>query len=157
MRRLFFLLLAIPLMLLGCSSGSDVTLHSFDNSVLKEQTKEQSFQPELPTKVPFKVTDAQFSPPPKQDTVLTFDFYSQGESNNHLSLMVVKGKIASTEREFEEVEIGDEKGGYAVNGAGAQILKWSKGDVDYALTYFAKQSDDQISKEQLIETAKSFE
>jgi hypothetical protein len=59
--------------------------------------------------------------------------------------------------DLEDVEIGGITGKYAVNDADAMILKWTEDGVSYGLTFFGKQSEKEISKEELIETGVSFE
>ncbi|WP_064092927.1 hypothetical protein [Rossellomorea aquimaris] len=158
MKKIIILLLTIPLLLLGCSSGTQSTLVDFDHAQLKKQIEVQGFQPKLPAKMPFEGAKAEFSPPPNQQDVLIFDFFSHGEENkNHLGFMIVNGKNSSSDMEFEDVSIGDIKGKYAVNNGDAQILRWKDGDIEYSLTYYGKQSDKEVSKGELIETAKSFE
>ena len=158
MKKLIVVLLTIPLFLIGCSGGTQSTLADFDHTQLKKQIEDQGFQPKLPAKMPFEGAKAEFSPPPNQQEVLIFDFFSHGEeNNNHLGLMIVNGKKGSSNMEFEDVSIGDLKGKYAVNNAEAQTLRWKDGEIEYSLTYYGKQSDKEVSKEELIETAKSFE
>ncbi|PGY12642.1 DUF4367 domain-containing protein [Bacillus sp. AFS031507] len=156
-KKFLFLLAFVPLLLMGCTaSGSN--LYEFDHSKLKEQVKDQEFQPELPSKLPLENMKASFSPIPDQADVQTFDFFTNGKGNkNHLELLVVNKKASSSNLKFEEVEIGDLNGQYAVNDEKAQILRWKENNLEYTLTYYGQQSDKELSKEDLIETAKSFE
>ncbi|WP_456270970.1 DUF4367 domain-containing protein [Bacillus sp. AK031] len=156
MKKVLFMLTITILILFGCSS-SNSTLHNFDTSQLEKEMDTLSFQPKLPTKIPFEETNAQFSQPPSSENIITIDFMSTGESTNHLGLMIVNGKsVESSDLEFEEVTIGNNKGKYAVNNAGAMIVKWTDNNISYDLGYYGQQSDKEITKEELIETAESF-
>lgn len=160
MKKLFVLFSILFLAACG-SSGASNNLEDFDNSRLKEELKEVAFQPQLPTNTPFKVTETQVNHPPNQDTVLMIDFMSYGDDDkikNTMSLMAVNGEnIDDAIMEFEEVEIGDITGLYAVNDAEAMILKWEEAGISYTLTFYGKQSEKEITKEDLIDTAASFE
>jgi hypothetical protein len=157
MRKFFVILITLSLLLLGCNSTNSTALTEFDNSQLKEKIKDAKFQPKLPTKLPFEVSNAEFNPPPNSGDTLIFDFTSEGEdNNNHLGLKIVKGKIISTDNKGEKVEIGDNDGRYAENDADTQTLTWQEEEISYSLTYFGNQSDKEISKEELIKTAESF-
>jgi hypothetical protein len=156
MKKLFVFVVFLFLAACG-NSGDSSSLESFDNSNLKEELNREAFQPMLPTKTPFEVIDAQVSHPPNQDNVLMIDFMSSGKSN-HMGLMVVVGKnIESSLMGFEEVKIGDLKGKYAVKDTEAKILKWTEDGISYDLTYFEKQSKEDITKKELIKMAESFE
>ncbi|WP_226666268.1 DUF4367 domain-containing protein [Metabacillus litoralis] len=161
MKKIFIILLPILLLVMGCSGGKN--LIDFDHTKLKEEIKEQSFQPKLPSNLPFDVEEAIFTPPPKEQqpsSILTFDFFGpENESGNkdHLSLMTVKGGKVESDLEYEDVKIGDLKGKYALNDGKEMILNWIEDDVYYVLTFYVQQSDTKISKEDLIKTAKSFE
>ncbi|EDL66608.1 DUF4367 domain-containing protein [Bacillus sp. SG-1] len=160
MKKLFVLVVVFLLAACGGIGGSS-NLETFDNSKLKEELKEGAFQPRLPTNTPFKVTDTQVIHPPNQDTRLMIDFMSYGDNEkikNTMGLVAVNGKnVESSMLEFEEVEIGEITGQYAVNGAEAMILKWSEDGISYSLTYYGKQSEKEVKKEELIDTAESFE
>lgn len=156
------MLIAI-IFLAGCgSSGDSSGLEDFDHSSLKEKLKEEAFQPQLPTETPFEVTDTQVTHPPNQDTVLMIDFMSyrdDGKIKNTMSLMAVNAKsVDDAILKFEEVTIGDITGQYVVNNAGAMILKWTKDGIAYNLTcYSGEISEEDVTKEELIQTAESFE
>ncbi|MGG4166409.1 DUF4367 domain-containing protein [Rossellomorea vietnamensis] len=159
MKRLLFFLLVIPIFLFGCNNGengNNSSLNDFDNTELKEQLKDQDFQPKLPSKTPIAVENAQFDPPVEGREVLTFDFFGE---ESHLGLMTVRGKKVSnsSDIEYEEVEIGELKGKYGVNDAGVMNLYWTDDKTYYRLTYYGKQSEKEITKEELIATAESFE
>ncbi|WP_409253319.1 DUF4367 domain-containing protein [Bacillus sp. SCS-153A] len=157
MKKILFLLLLNVLLLAACGSVNS-SLKNFDNTELKKEMEELAFQPKLPTKTPFEVTETDFRHPPSSDDIIMVDFMSFGDSNNHMSLMVVNGKnVESSNMDFEDVEVGDTTGKYAVNDADAMILKWTEDGISYDLTFFGKQSEKEVTKEELIETAESFE
>jgi hypothetical protein len=157
MKKRLFLLFVNVLLLAGCGGGNS-SLNTFDNTELKKEMEELAFQPKLPTKTPFEVTGTDVRHPPSSDDIIIVDFISSGEKNNHMGLMVANGKnVESSNLDFEDVEIEDNTGKYAVNDADAMILKWTEDGVSYSLTFFGKQSEKEVTKEELIETAVSFE
>ena len=158
MKRFLFLFVTLSLILVGCSSGANGSLESFDATDLRTELDEMSFQPQLPTLVPFEVTDTDLRKPPSSDNVLMVDFLSSDQSSNQLSLMAVNGEnIDSSDMVFEEVEIDDISGQYAVNDEDVMILKWSENGISYNLTYYGEETDHKVTKEELIQTAASFE
>ncbi len=162
-RKMLFILIAIPFLLLGCSNLSkNSQLSEFDNSDLKTKLEDQAFQPKLPSKLPFEVEQAEFTPPPKDYMPVTIHFLSSRNGNgDHLELLIFNhkdgGNVQHSGVKFEDVKIGDIKAKYAVNDSEAMMLNWTEDDIFYGLTYYGKQSDTEITKEDLIETAKSFE
>jgi hypothetical protein len=163
-KKILFLLVTIPLLLMGCSSSGtsgNTKLNDFDNTQLKAKLEDAAFQPQLPTKMPIEIKQADFTPPPKEHMPLSIHFYGSGNGNgDHLELMVFNNQngegVHNSGVNFEEVKIGDIKGKYGVNDSEAMMLNWTEDDNYYALTYYGQQSDTEITKEDLIETAKSF-
>ena len=99
---------------------------------------------------------ASFNSLPDQTDIKTFDFFTNGkENNNHLELLVVKGKEGHSNSKSEEVKIGERKGQYIASKE-EQTLRWKDGDLEYTLIYYTEQSNKKLSKVDLIETAKSF-
>ncbi|MFZ0370735.1 MAG: membrane lipoprotein lipid attachment site-containing protein, partial [Halobacillus sp.] len=98
MKKILFII-TLPVILVGCSSTSG--LQKFDNDELNKKTEDLSFHPQLPTELPFKIEQAEFSHPPKVQQpykTLTFDFY--GDKKEHLSLLTVNGgDVSSTSQE----------------------------------------------------------
>ncbi|WP_113926877.1 DUF4367 domain-containing protein [Bacillus sp. P14.5] len=161
MKKIFVIIAVIFLTACG-NSGASGGLEDFDHSRLKEELEEEAFQPQLPAKTPFEVTETQVTHPPNQDTVLMIDFMSYRDDNkikNSMSLMAVNVKsVDDAILKFEEVKIGDITGKYTVNDAGAIILKWNKEGIAYNLTFYGgKVSEAEVTKEELILTAESFE
>ncbi|MFD1020981.1 DUF4367 domain-containing protein [Thalassobacillus hwangdonensis] len=156
MKKLIFMVISISVIFTGCV-GDDVALHKFDNENLLNQLENESFQPKLPTKLPFKASHAQFTRPPNQTNLISIDIFSDDEKSDHLSMMVVKGDMESVSQSgFEQVEIGNIQGYYVKNQAGAMLLYWTDNSIDYQMTYFSPQSESEVTKEELIETAESF-
>lgn len=161
MKKIVFMFLLLLLLLIGCSGGTSLT--EFDHTKLKEEINDQAFQPKLPTKLPFEIEEAVFTPPPKEQqpsNILSFDFFGSGDEDgkgNHLSLIAVNGGKVESNKEYEDVKIGDLKGSYAVKDEEEMILNWSENDIHYRLTFYVQQSENEVTKEELIETAKAFE
>ena len=63
MKKLFVFVGILFLAACG-NSGASSNLEDFDNSNLKEDLQEETFQSELPTQTPFEVEGATFTPPP---------------------------------------------------------------------------------------------
>ncbi|MEI5909642.1 DUF4367 domain-containing protein [Bacillus spongiae] len=151
------------LFLTACANfGAFSSLEDFDNSSLKEELKGMAFQPKLPTITPFKVTDTQVIYDENQDNLMVIDFMSLDESdnrvNNRMSLEAFNGgNIEERNMRREEVEIGEITGRYKVNDAEAMILEWDKDGIYYSLIFYGKQSEKEVTKEELIKTAESFE
>lgn len=153
------LLLCMPLFIIGCSNGSQGkdALHTYGHQDLALKLEKEPFQSKLPTKMPFKVVDTGFEPSPiepERERVQSFDFY--GDDKEHISLMVVNGGSVSSKAEFEQVESGDFTGEYAVNDSEEKLLKWKDGKKHYRITFYAFTTDTEVTKEDLINTAKSF-
>jgi hypothetical protein len=153
-KKLLILLAFVLLLLVGCNANSS-KLYKFDNSTLKSQVKDLEFIPKLPSKLPFENVKATFSSPPDQGDLQTFDFFTSGKGNNNfLELLVINNKEGFSGSKFEEVKIGEIKGKYFKK---TQTLRWKDKNLEYSLMYHGEQSDKKLSKEDLIETAKSFE
>ncbi|GEN52622.1 hypothetical protein [Halobacillus faecis] len=157
MKKLLFII-ALPMVLFGCNSQDG--LQGFDSKELNQKLGDVSFQPKLPTELPFEVKQADFSQPPEvQQSVntLNFDFY--GEGKEHLSLLTVNGgEVSSTsEEEYQDVEIGSVSGAYFAHDSGDQTLRWKEEDIHYVLKFMGDQSETDVSKEDLIKTAEAFE
>ncbi len=71
--------------------------------------------------------------------------------------MTINGGTVQSDMEFEVVKIGGKKGKYAVNDSRVMMLNWTENDIHYRLAYYGQQSEKEITKKDLIETAMSFE
>ncbi len=151
----------VLLVLAGCSTSGN--LYDYDDTKLKEGLEERAFQPRVPTKLPFDDGQADLNPPielgeGQDDTVIMIDFTSSGEGNRNLmGLEIVKDIDVHSDMEYETVDIGELKGQFAETEAGNMVLNWKEDNMNYTLSYYKEQSDTEITKEDLIETAKSFE
>ncbi|WP_201714633.1 DUF4367 domain-containing protein [Rossellomorea arthrocnemi] len=155
MKRIIFLLLALPLFLMGCNQGSS-NLEEYNQSELKEKVSKQNLQPKLPTKLPFELVESSFDAGPsgKESKKIIIDFY--GEKNEHLGFVASSKVNLSSDLEQENVDIGEVKGKYAENENGVKYLMWKDGEINYTLQYFSQASETKIEKQELIDTAKSF-
>ena len=94
MKKILFLLFVNMLLITGCVSDTS-GLKPFDKELeLKEQMKELTFQPKLPTKIPFKVTGTDLRHPPSTKDIMVIDFISSDEKKNQLSLLIANEKKA---------------------------------------------------------------
>ncbi|MGP4081110.1 DUF4367 domain-containing protein [Pseudalkalibacillus sp. R45] len=161
MKKWLSMVSMLVLILAGCNSSG--SLYDYDNTKLKEELEERDFQPRVPTKLPFDEGQADLNPSielgeGQDDTVIMIDFTSSGEADrNLLGLEIVKDVEVDSDMEYETVDIGELKGQFADNEAGNMVLNWKEGNINYTLSYYKEQSDTEITKEHLIETAKSFE
>ncbi|MFD3449460.1 hypothetical protein ACFDTO_33315 [Microbacteriaceae bacterium 4G12] len=148
------LFLVVSLLFFGCSEQNG-NMHTFDKAKLSAKLKGAAFQSKLPSKLPFKVKSAEAGQLTSRDRVINIFFV--GEDGEQMGLQIIKGEVEyASDVQFEKVAIGNKKGGYTVNDAGAMILQWDDKGIHYDLTYFSKQSGKELSKTDLIETAKSF-
>ncbi len=154
MKKIIVFLLMISVLCFGCSNENK-NLHNFDKSKLTSQLKEASFQPKLPTQLPFKAKNTKAEMLKSQNNVI--DIFFTGENGEQMGLQIVKGKVNySDDLKREKVAIGKNKGSYVKNDAGAMMLEWEDNGIHYDLTYFSKQSGKETDKSDLIQTAKSF-
>ncbi|WP_421383406.1 DUF4367 domain-containing protein [Bacillus salacetis] len=153
MKKLFILVTILFLAACG-NSGASSNLEDFDNSNLKDDLQEEAFQSELPTKMPFEVKGATFTPTPgdQREVMQTFQF--EGVDGQFMDLKTNSGEVhfSGTDND-EQVEIGDHEGTFGKTENGSLSLHWEDGD----LTYHLMANGDEVTKEELIETAGSFE
>ncbi|WP_226658879.1 DUF4367 domain-containing protein [Guptibacillus hwajinpoensis] len=127
-------------------------LFVYDRSRLVSRTGNEAYQPLYPTVMPFKVDGVEIKHESKDDSSITFIFH--GETGEKMELMTVKnGEISSDKLETEEVSVGDQKGQYAGNEGETQRLIWTNGSITYEL----KGKIEDLSKEDLLTVAESFE
>ncbi|MEI5908954.1 DUF4367 domain-containing protein [Bacillus spongiae] len=170
MKKILLLLITIPIFVIGCSS--EANLVTYDNEELtrifknefvqpkhSEELNEESSLPKLPTKLPFKPDQVDFSQPPPHyeegSLFLIFDFLSKGESYAHLQLQVVNMET-EYDTDFEAIKIGDIEGFYYSESPDLMLLNWVEEEIHYDLKYVASSSDKYISKEEFITIAESF-
>lgn len=148
------LVLLTILVLSACGNGASSSLEDFDNSNLKKDSKDKAFQSELPTRTPFEVESATFTPGPEgqEDLRQTFGFY--GVDGEFMNLITYSGKVNfSGTDNSEQVEIGGNEGTFGEAENGSLSLHWEDGD----LTYNLLADGEEVTKEELIEMANSFE
>jgi hypothetical protein len=150
-----FLIFVLILFLAACgNSGASSNLEDFDNLSLKEDLQEEAFQSELPTKMPFDVEGATFTPTPGDQREIIQSFQFHGVDDEFMDLQTYSGEahFSGTDND-EQVEIGDNEGTFGEYENGSFGLRWKDGD----LTYRLMAKGDEVTKEELIETAESFE
>lgn len=129
-------------------------LFEYDRSRLVNRTGDEAFQPKFPTIMPFEVNGVEIQPGvmKQKDTVLNFIFHA--ETKESIKLMTVNdGEISYDDLETEEVSIGEMTGQYAGKEGETQRLIWTDGSIAYEL----KGNVEDLSKEDLITVAESFE
>ncbi|APH05438.1 hypothetical protein [Bacillus weihaiensis] len=157
MKQKLALLVISIIILVGCNQA--VNIVAYDSVQLEKDLKKQAFQHKLPTSLPFKVEDTEItSLPNEQDKQITIDFYGLGtnELGDHLSLSVVNGGEVGKLEGGRKVDLENNEGTYKSE-QGEEILSWSEDNLHYRLTYYKEQSDTNVTKEELIEVANSFE
>ncbi|MGM0844982.1 MAG: DUF4367 domain-containing protein [Bacillota bacterium] len=111
----------------------------------------------IPTKFPFEVTDSFASTPPTQNQKgnrYTIDFVSG--NGQQLTLKATSNEVIySDDLDREEVTSGDFTGEYVVNEQNVQILTWDDDNIHYSLGYMSENQESSITKEDLIQVAKS--
>lgn len=143
------------LFLAACSdSGALSNLKDFDHSNLKEDLQDETFQSELPTKTPFEVKGATFTPTPgdQRETIQTFQFHGVNDEFMDLKTFSGEANFSGTDND-EQVEVGENEGTIGETENGSLSLHWKDGD----LTYHLMANGDDVTKDELIETAESFE
>ena len=129
-------------------------LFIYDSSTLVSRTGDEAYQPKYPTVMPFEVDGVEIEPGmmEQRDTLLTFIFHA--ETSETMELTTVKDdEISNQNLEAEEVSIGNQTGQYAGNEDKDQRLIWTDGSVKYEL----KGNVEDLSKDDLIKVAESFE
>lgn len=127
-------------------------LFDYDRSRLVSRTGDEAYQPMYPTVMPFEVDGVEIKHESQDDSSITFIFH--GESGEKMELTTVQnGEISSDQVETEEISIGDQKGLYAGKEGETQRMIWTNGSITYEL----KGKIEDLSKEDLLIVAESFE
>ncbi len=148
MKRVFsvLLLLLVPLTIMGCTQKEQ----SFDHTALKEELKEEGIAPKLPTKFPITIVEYERVTPPHETNIHEVIFKGE-EGGMQFSLTIQPSPV---EYHFEGYEVTVNKNdGFYIKGPGSSI-HWSDGDYHYILTSY---SDENGTKEKMVETAESFQ
>ena len=154
-------LVVVCSLLFGCQEAEAVPngFYEYDKDEVKAAVDELSFNPEMPEFIPidvdFLVSDRFFTLDTGNEA-LDVSFYTR--ENDLLQVQFVDGELGQTLVESEKVIINNDVIGDYVETSFAQVLSWQKQGITYKLTYRSKpESDNPVSKSQLIEVAKSFQ
>ncbi|WP_409250609.1 DUF4367 domain-containing protein [Bacillus sp. SCS-153A] len=153
MKKLFLLIGILFLTACG-NSGASADLEDFNHSNLKESLQEEAFQSKLPTRTPFEVEGATFTPTPgdQRETIQTFQFH--GVDDEFMDLKTYSGEAHfSGNQDDEQVNIGENEGTFGETENGSLSLYWQDGN----LTYHLMANGEEVTKEELIATAESFD
>ncbi|MCA1011786.1 hypothetical protein [Halobacillus halophilus] len=146
-----FILAVLP----GCSS--EVPLYDYDRSSVFEVSDKLPENAKLPEQLPFKAFDVQVS----NDMVGGGSVISFiNEHNSVLRVMVSDYDFQSNNAlsyESEPLKISDDwRGEYIVDAEGHSIL-WKEENLYYRLDYHSFSSEDDLSREQVLQVIRQFE
>lgn len=161
MKNLSVIIMIVLFILGGCANSNAIEGIHYDSEALQSQLEDKSYQPKLPTKFPFEVKNASFSPTPTANEEKVFNFTFIGAEVS-VELMTFNRDSINLDMETEKVRIGSIDGQYAeseVNDKGAIVrrLVWKEDDGVYNLSSANTGKNDGVSKNELIQIAKSFE
>jgi hypothetical protein len=142
------------LLLTACGNDASSNLEKFDHSKLEEDIKDEAYQSKLPTGFPFEIESASYTPVPEnqRDTMQTFQFY--GINGEYIELRTNSGEVHFSGIEgSEQVSVNNHDGTFGETENGSLSLHWEDGDI----TYHLMAKGDEVTKEELIATAESFE
>jgi hypothetical protein len=154
MKKLILLVIVIPLMLIGCSNGSNLV--TFDNTELAKELKSEGINPKLPTMFPVEIVKYERVIPPHESKRYETSFTAEG--GEVFNVIIHSGQVTyNNQVKKEEVKINGNEGFYRENDADRQSLHWTDGEYHYILEYVTTDLDIQVTKKTMIETAESFE
>jgi hypothetical protein len=148
MKRLFSILfLLVSLIISGCSQN----VAGFEHTKLKEKLKEEGITAKLPTEFPIAIGGYERVIPPHETNINEVIF--KGEKGEMLfALTIQHPPVEYNNFEEEDVTVNGNKG-FFIKGPGSSI-HWTDGAYHYILTSY---SDENGTKEKMIETAESFQ
>jgi hypothetical protein len=156
--REFFLLIAVSLLLIGCSSNSrGEGLITYDSSQLASDLEKEGIKPKLPTGFPIAITEYKLLKPPHETTRFEINF--KGE-NGEVFTVTVHSTPVGYEEEVEkqdEVPINGNDGFYTENEVTGPSVHWTDENYHYILAYPTIRLETVVNKETMIAVAKSFE
>ena len=146
-RILSMLFLIIPIILLGCSQKGE----RFDHTALKDELKEAGIAAKLPTKFPMTIVGYERIIPPHESNINEVIFKGE-EGGMQFSLTIQPPPVEYSDFGEEDITVNGNSG-FFIDGPGSSI-HWTDGDYHYILTSY---SDENGTKERMIETAESFQ
>lgn len=155
MKRLLFVLVAVPSLLYGCSnSGEDLV--EYDHSELSSELVEKGIEPKLPTVFPVAIEGHELFEPPHESS--RYETNLTGENGEIFTLTVHSAPVAYDENmEKDDVKINGNEGFYTENEVTGPSLHWTDGDYHYILEYRTIGFDTVVNKESMLHIAESFE
>ncbi len=134
--------------LAGCSPQK---MHTYDTSNVGEAVDSLSFDPQVPTEIPFEPSDIQVDTPEiGQGKMLAIQYTSEG--NESFLFRAINENENALDFTTEDIEISEsQQGRYGKNGD-LKTLRWENDEVNYEV--FA---NDDMSKNQLLEIARNTE
>ncbi|UOQ46734.1 DUF4367 domain-containing protein [Gracilibacillus caseinilyticus] len=145
-------------LLIGCNAQSAVPegYYAYEKDKVEQAVQSLNFNPELPSFVPIVadilVTDSFYL---KELDNQAFDITIFTNANDIFTIQLINGELEEAEDEFESVALDDSLEGYYQDHSYSKTLKWEKDDITYQIIYRPSESD--ISKEQLVKVAQSFD
>ncbi|WP_409250701.1 hypothetical protein V1502_11040 [Bacillus sp. SCS-153A] len=156
MRIILFLLIALPVLLVGCSSSDSNSLVDYDHSKLSSEFENEGIQPKLPTGFPVRIKGHERVIPPHETSRYETKF--TGENGEIFTLIVHSGPVAYEEgMKKEDVSINGSEGFYTENEVTGPSLHWTEGKYHYILDYSTIALETEVNKETMMAIAESFE
>jgi hypothetical protein len=134
-------------------------LFAFNPEELKAEIKNLNvtFEYKLPTKSPFHVDKTQVDKPPFDNNMIMVDIIGL-ENEQLLTLTITDREVHHNyDRAVESVKVDNLEGTFWVNDNGGKILEWVEEGITYTLAYAGFLSEVDVSKEELIFMAESFQ
>lgn len=155
MKKILFVLVAVPSLLFGCSnSGEDLV--EYDYSELSSELAEKGIEPKLPTGFPVAIEGYELFEPPHESS--RYETSLTGENGEIFTLIVHSAPVSyEGNMEKEDVQINGNGGFYTENEVTGPSLHWTEGDYHYILEYSTIGLDTVVNKETMLHIAESFE
>ncbi|MRH44950.1 hypothetical protein GH741_20100 [Aquibacillus halophilus] len=161
--KLLLFSLTLIILIAGCQSEPIPNgFYSYNIEEVKIAVNTLSFQPEIPQFVPMEVeflVSDHFTITDTDIEALDVSFYTR--DNDLLSIQFIDGNISEPVVESENVKIVNEINGEYVDNSYAKTLYWKEDGITYKMIYRSstvgeESQDEKVSKEQLLQVARSF-